>query len=40
MTSWLANRADQSDRIGAETRYRIDCLRGHYGPRPWNWIAS
>ncbi|MEV0705839.1 aminoglycoside phosphotransferase family protein [Saccharopolyspora sp. NPDC050389] len=40
MTSWLANRADQNDQIANETQYRINCLRGHNGPRPWNWTAS
>lgn len=40
MTSWLANRADQGERIRHETRQRIDCLRGHHGLRPWPWTAS
>jgi hypothetical protein len=40
MTSWLANKADQSQAIRDEVGHRIACLRGDQGPRPWIWSAS
>jgi hypothetical protein len=40
MTSWLANKADQSQAIKDEVGHRIACLRGDRGPRPWNWSAN
>lgn len=29
--------ADQNPDARTEARYRIACLRGHHGPRPWHW---
>lgn len=40
MTSWLANKADQDPAIRAEVEYRIACLRGRHGSRPWEWTAG
>ncbi|WP_020393183.1 aminoglycoside phosphotransferase family protein [Kribbella catacumbae] len=40
MTSWLANKADQDPAIQTEVEYRIACLRGQHGPRPWSWTAG
>lgn len=37
MTSWLANKASQDLSLRAEAEYRIACLRGNRGPRPWRW---
>jgi aminoglycoside phosphotransferase (APT) family kinase protein len=37
MTSWLANKASQDPSLQGEAEYRIACLRGNHGPRPWRW---
>lgn len=39
MTTWLANKADQSPAIRQEVHHRIQCLRGDHGERPWTWIG-
>ena len=39
MTTWCASVADVRPEWRPEVQYRVDCLRGKKGPRPWRWTA-
>lgn len=39
MTTFAVQAADQNPDAQPEARYRIACLRGDRGPRPWGWTA-
>lgn len=36
MTCYLA----QHPRARSEAEFRVACLRGKHGPRPWNWTPA
>lgn len=40
MATFLVQRASQVPRLACEALYRIDCLRGLHGKRPWRWTPS
>ncbi|MEW1550514.1 phosphotransferase enzyme family protein [Streptomyces tsukubensis] len=37
MTTYAAQHAATDPRWHQQAQYRIDCLRGRHGPRPWTW---
>ncbi|MGW4732620.1 phosphotransferase family protein [Streptomyces shenzhenensis] len=37
MTTYAAQHAATRPEWQAEAQYRVDCLRGRAGPRPWHW---
>jgi thiamine kinase-like enzyme len=37
MTSWLAQQAIEHPEHRAEAKYRLECLQGKHGTRPWDW---
>ncbi|MEV6681221.1 aminoglycoside phosphotransferase family protein [Streptomyces erythrochromogenes] len=37
MVSYAAQHAASHQAWREQAQYRVDCLRGHHGPRPWNW---
>ncbi|MFI1584734.1 aminoglycoside phosphotransferase family protein [Embleya sp. NPDC020630] len=37
MTSYVIQLASENPVHAREARWRVDCLRGRNGPRPWNW---
>ncbi|MEU5943104.1 aminoglycoside phosphotransferase family protein [Micromonospora sp. NPDC047548] len=40
MATFLVQRAGQDSTLTREALYRIDCLRGLHGGRPWRWTPS
>ncbi|MGH3908532.1 MAG: phosphotransferase enzyme family protein [Pseudonocardiaceae bacterium] len=40
MTCYLAQHATEHPAARNEAKYRIACLRGTHGPRPWNWTPA
>lgn len=41
MTTWLAQLATTDASLKAQVEYRVACLRGQYGSRPWHdWVAG
>ncbi|MDX2680034.1 phosphotransferase family protein [Streptomyces sp. NY05-11A] len=39
LVTFAAQIADQAPQALSQARYRIDCVRGRRGPRPWGWAA-
>ncbi|MGW4199023.1 phosphotransferase [Streptomyces sp. NPDC005004] len=39
MVTYAAQYAATNDQWRDEAQYRVDCLRGRGGPRPWNWTG-
>lgn len=39
MATYALHHANGRPRSGPEARYRLDCLLGRNGPRPWAWTA-
>ncbi|MGW2364628.1 phosphotransferase family protein [Streptomyces sp. NPDC001667] len=39
MVAFALQIADEHPHARMEARYRVDCLRGRKGPRPWTWTA-
>lgn len=37
MTSWLAQQATEDPHYWTEAAYRLECLQGERGQRPWKW---
>ncbi|MFZ3492151.1 phosphotransferase family protein [Streptomyces sp. 5.8] len=37
LTTFALQIADQDQSAAIQARHRIECLRGRYGARPWNW---
>ncbi|WP_329127314.1 hypothetical protein [Streptomyces sp. NBC_01465] len=37
MTTFAAQHAASNEEWIGQAQYRIDCLRGRSGPRPWPW---
>ncbi|MER6196029.1 aminoglycoside phosphotransferase family protein [Streptomyces sp. NPDC001586] len=37
MVSYAAQHAARHPAWREQAQHRVDCLRGHHGPRPWNW---
>ncbi|MEU9337923.1 aminoglycoside phosphotransferase family protein [Streptomyces sp. NPDC048290] len=37
MTTYAAQHAATDPRWHDQAQYRVDCLRGRHGPRPWTW---
>lgn len=37
MVTYAAQHAASNPRWAAQAQYRVDCLRGRCGPRPWPW---
>ncbi|MEO1421201.1 MAG: aminoglycoside phosphotransferase family protein [Pseudomonadota bacterium] len=37
ITSWATEVATRHPQWQKEAQHRVDCLRGHHGPRPWHW---
>ncbi|MDN3061312.1 aminoglycoside phosphotransferase family protein [Streptomyces sp. SRF1] len=37
MVTYALQHAASNPAWGGQAQYRIDCLRGRYGPRPWEW---
>jgi aminoglycoside phosphotransferase (APT) family kinase protein len=40
MTSFVAQQAATQPRYEREASFRIACLRGLHGPRPWTWTPT
>lgn len=40
MTSFMAQQAATQARFESEASFRIACLRGQHGPRPWAWTPT
>ncbi|MER6952578.1 phosphotransferase family protein [Streptomyces sp. NPDC002623] len=39
LTTFALQTADQNPRALSQARYRVDCVRGRRGSRPWEWEA-
>lgn len=37
MVTYAAQHAASNPEWTDQAQYRVDCLRGRHGPRPWNW---
>lgn len=37
MASYAAQHAAENPEWADQAQYRVDCLRGRQGPRPWHW---
>lgn len=40
MTCYLAQHAAEHPHAGKEAAFRVACLRGNHGPRPWTWTPA
>ncbi|PZG16541.1 aminoglycoside phosphotransferase [Micromonospora craterilacus] len=38
--TFAAQMAAQRPHLEAQARYRLACIRGEHGPRPWHWIPA